>query len=74
MTHLSVYVLSQDWTIADSKVLFETGLSDNPNIEPCKSAANPELIVPESYDWREEHPECVQTPLSVTRNCTASYV
>ena len=46
----------QDWTIADAKQLFETGLADNPNIEACKSSLNTEIPVPESYDWREEHP------------------
>ena len=30
--------------------------------------------MPESYDWREETPECVQTPRSITKDCPASYI
>jgi len=65
--------MKQEWTISDTKKLFETGLSDNPNIEACKSSQN-ELMVPESFDWREENPECVQEPLKQSRECTAGYV
>ena len=53
-----------DWTIADAKKLFETGLSDNPNVEPCKSGQNMEMVIPDSYDWREENAACVQAPLT----------
>ena len=28
----------QDWSVSDAKILFETGLSDNPNIEACRSS------------------------------------
>jgi len=60
--------------MSDAKKLFETGLSDVPSIDPCKSVENLEIIIPESYDWREENPECVQTPPTITQKCTAGYV
>lgn len=63
-----------DWTIADAKKLFEVGLSDNPKIEQCRSGQNLEMVVPESYDWREEAPECVKESPVGTQNCTASYI
>jgi len=52
--------MTQDWTISETKKLFEVGLSDNPNIEACRSSQNEDLIIPESFDWRDENPECVQ--------------
>ena len=48
-----------DWTISDAKKLFETGLSDNPNMEPCKSGQSMGVEIPESYDWREINQMCV---------------
>ena len=41
---------------------------------PCKTSEDQEIIVPESYDWREDHSVCVQPPPVVTRNCTSTYV
>ena len=32
------------------------------------------MIIPESYDWRKDHEECVQTPKSVSRDCYSAYV
>lgn len=34
-----------------------------------------EIELPETYDWREAYPQCVQTPISVGRdfNCSSSY-
>lgn len=63
-----------DWTIADAKKHFDTGLADNPNIEPCKSSQNTEMPIPESYDWRDENPECIQEPQAANNTCSASYV
>lgn len=63
-----------DWTISDSKKLFEIGLSDNPNLENCRSAGNLEMVIPESYDWREETPECVKEVRRASQNCTSSYI
>uniref|UniRef100_A0A7S3I4I9 Peptidase C1A papain C-terminal domain-containing protein n=1 Tax=Favella ehrenbergii TaxID=182087 RepID=A0A7S3I4I9_9SPIT len=62
------------WTISDAKKLFETGLSDVPQIDPCKSSKDEEMVIPESFDWREENPECVQEAPAVAQNCTASYI
>lgn len=64
----------QDWTISEAKKLFETGLSDNSNLDSCKSGENQDLIIPESFDWREEHPECTQDVPAVSRNCSAGYI
>jgi len=64
----------QDWTISETKKLFEVGLSDNPNIEACRSSQNEDLIIPESFDFRDENPECTQDVPQVNRNCSASYI
>jgi len=46
----------------EAKRLFEQGLADNPNIDPCKSnAAEVEVEIPESYDWRQEYPDRPRT-------------
>lgn len=63
----------EDWTISDAKKLFEQGLSDTQNIVPCKTSES-EMIIPESFDWRQEHEECVQPPSVVSRNCSSAYV
>ena len=62
----------QDWTIADAKKLFETGLSDAQNIEPCKSAQS-EVIIPDSFDWRDENTSCLhEAPRRVHDDCFGS--
>ncbi len=66
-------MFGQEWTITDAKKLFEQGLSDTQNIVPCKSSEQ-EVIIPESYDWREEYEDCVQSSPMVARNCSAAYV
>ena len=45
-----------------------------PTIDPCKSGENMEMIIPESFDWREDNQECVQAPPTIAQNCTAGYV
>lgn len=63
----------QDMNIADAQKLFDVGLSDTQNIEPCKSAQNDEIIVPDAFDWREEHPECKKdAPRGGNATCPAS--
>ena len=66
----------QDWTVADAKKLFETGLSDaNNNINDCKSKTDETMEIPEKFDWREENPQCTrnETP-KIDQNCTDSYL
>jgi len=59
----------------EAKRLFEQGLSDQPNIDPCKSnQAENAVEIPESYDWRQQYPDCVQEPLTIPQNCSASYI
>ena len=65
--------MEQEWTISDAKKLFETGLSDNPNIEACKSS-QVDMEIPESYDWREANEACVQPVRTADQECPASYV
>jgi hypothetical protein len=49
-----------DWTMSEAKRLFEQGLADNPNIDPCKSGqVETEEEIPESFDWRLLYPDCV---------------
>ena len=33
-----------------------------------------DVIIPESFDWREDHPDCVQPAPSASTNCSSSYV
>ena len=65
----------QNWTIADAKKLFEQGLSDDPNLQQCKSKNRMDIEIPESWDFREEYPHCkaASTP-TITQDCHASYV
>lgn len=44
------------------------------NLEPCKSAQNLDIIIPESFDWREENPSCVQESPRVSKECSSSYI
>lgn len=61
--------------MADAKRLFEQGLSDNPQINSCKSGkAENAVEIPDSYDWRDAYPECVQEPQVIPRNCSATYI
>lgn len=47
-------------------------LSDTPNIDKCASAQAEDLIVPESYDFREAYPECNSTVFDTNFDCIAS--
>jgi len=70
-------------TISDVKTMFMSGLSDTNNVPNCRTSkamseeqvANEEKIdVPDSYDWRDAYPQCVQPVYSIGRaNCSASY-
>ena len=71
-------------TIADVKYIFASGLSDTNQINPCKTSTNlgPELQseemnieVPETYDWREAYPQCVQPAMNIgsNKNCSSTY-
>lgn len=71
-------------TLADAKQMFMSALSDTNNIGACKTSTGIEGVppeeedqidVPDSYDWREEYPNCVQPVMDVGANfnCSASY-
>lgn len=65
----------QNWTISEAKSLFEQGLSDTQQLEPCRSAQREDIIVPEAFDWRELHPECARESANqIDKECPASYV
>lgn len=49
--------------------MFLNTLSDTPNIDKCLSAENKELEVPETYDWRQQYPECVRPVQTTDLNC-----
>jgi len=64
--------------------MFMSALSDTNNIGACKTSTGIEGVsaeeedqidVPDSYDWREEYPNCVQPVMDVGANfnCSASY-
>jgi hypothetical protein len=74
----------KDKTIADVKYLFTSGLSDTNQITPCKTSTNLQgelemqemkIDVPETYDWREAYPRCVQPPSNMgeDKNCSSTY-
>jgi cathepsin B len=66
-------------TLADAKTMFQSALSDTNQIKPCSSSLGIEDVeeedidVPESYDWREAYPDCVQPVRSIGTSCSASY-
>ena len=69
-------------TLADAKQMFMSALSDTNNVNPCKTAKgvqgyeDEEIDVPESFDWREAYPKCVQPVMNIEQrgaNCSASY-
>jgi len=68
-------------TLADAKQMFMSALSDTNNLGSCKTSKGleegneeMEIELPESYDWREVYPQCVQTPVNIgDRNCSSSY-
>ena len=44
-------------------------------MEPCRSSQREDLEVPESFDWREQHPSCVRDSVyQIDRECASSYV
>ena len=47
-------------------------MADSPNIGGCKSRENEEIIVPESFNWKEKYPQCMRPP-SNSGNCSSSY-
>lgn len=72
----------KDKTMAQVKYLFNSGLSDTNQINTCKTNAGMgegqeemSIDVPESYDWREAYPQCVQKPINMDAgtNCSSSY-
>ena len=53
--------------------MFEQAIADSPNIKECRSKENEDEL-PESFDWRAEHPTCVKdAPLS-DQECPANYL
>ena len=55
--------------------MFEQGLADTQNIEPCRSGSQPDIVVPEDYDFRTANPQCVKDAVyQIDRECAASYV
>lgn len=68
--------------MADIKYLFTGALSDTNQIASCKTSMgteNPEaeekIDLPESYDWREKFPKCVQpvSDIGGDKNCSSSF-
>lgn len=74
-------------TLKEAKHMFMSALSDTNNIGHCKTSKKVdekiqgdfeemEIALPESYDWRDAYPQCVQQVMNVGEktNCSASYV
>lgn len=55
-------------------MLFGNSLADSANVPPCKSKdlSAEDMLLPESFDWRQQFPACVQEVKS-QGNCSASY-
>jgi hypothetical protein len=68
--------------MAEAGKLFLSSLSDSNQIGPCATSQGMEGVpemdieVPETFDWREAYPNCVQEPLSIgaSHDCSAAYV
>lgn len=74
-------------TLKDAKNMFMSALSDTNNIQHCKTSkklddkaqgedfVEMEIELPESYDWREAYPQCVQEVMDIgaNLNCSSSY-
>ena len=71
--------------MADVKAMFMSALSDSNNVPQCKTSKKTdpnadweemEIELPESYDWREAYPDCVQPVMNIgsDKNCSASFV
>mmetsp|Transcript_23500 Transcript_23500/g.23162 ORF Transcript_23500/g.23162 Transcript_23500/m.23162 type:complete len:104 (+) Transcript_23500:195-506(+) len=63
----------KDWTLLDAKALFQNSLSDTPDISPCKSKDDEDVMLPEKYNWKEAMPDCVQE-VQNSGNCSSSYI
>ena len=71
----------QTKTLADAKILFNSALSDSNQNSICKTSKGveneEEIDLPESYDWRDAFPNCVQTVPSIEignkGNCSSGY-
>jgi len=75
----------QQKTLADAKTMFMSALSDSNQIGNCKTSKHiqpddsweeMEIELPESYDWREKYPQCVQPVRDIGPkfNCSSSYI
>lgn len=44
-------------------------LSDNPHMDKCASSEIEDMQIPETYDWRDQFPECVREVQSTDLTC-----
>lgn len=49
----------EEWTVEDVNDIMQNYIADNPNIPPCRSKDDTEVVLPSDFDWREQFPECV---------------
>jgi len=55
--------------------LFEQGLSDTQDLSGCRSNTQDDIVVPDDYDFRAQHPKCVRDSVyQIDRDCASSYV
>jgi hypothetical protein len=63
----------ETWTMEDVNDIMNNYLADNPNVPQCRtSSEESETAIPESFDWREQFPDCVQE-VANQGNCSAAY-
>lgn len=62
-----------DWTLEDAQTSTQVSLSPSAKgLSPCASYSNQGVLLPESFDFREESPICVE-PVYLQGNCSSSY-
>ena len=61
----------ENYTLADAKFLINNQASNKKQLYRCNTG-NKETIVPDSYNFRTEHPECAR-PIYTQGNCSSSY-
>lgn len=63
----------ENWTLSQAKKMFEQAIADSPNIKECRSKESEDEL-PESFDWRSEHPTCVKDVSLSDQECPANYL
>ena len=64
----------QNTTISETKKMFDVGISDTNQMDPCRSSTIEDMEIPLTYDFREAYPQCVKPVRTGSRDCSSQYV